>query len=136
MALLKDLYEFTKYVDSVNGTPDVLQFNAHHDEAWIQYANTVGISREYAKRLGMIAQNNRYVTYMPLNERDGPPHKLVIDDNGLELTHRTAWGLIPKGLWLAWLDKNKSLTALIVSFMSGVIIGIIGLYLAYKGLKS
>jgi hypothetical protein len=122
MALLKELYDFTRYVDRVDGTDKVLQFHQYHTEAWEQYAHDTGVSEKKAKIIGRMASDMHYVTYTPLDEHDGPPNKLIVDSAGQELIHKTMFGLMPKGLWLAWADKNSKLINLIWLII-GLVVG-------------
>lgn len=122
MAHLKDLYNFTSYVEKTEYTDKVLRFNSNHLEAWRQYGKAKKMFEKDAINLGRMASDKHYITYAPLNDHDGPPNKLIVDTAGLELLDRTVFGKIPKGLWLAWAEKNSKLINLIW-LVIGVVIG-------------
>jgi hypothetical protein len=117
MALLRNLYNFTKYVEETEYTDGVLQFVSTHNEAYKQYAKAKGIPEKKAINIGRTAASRQYITYMPLNDLHGPPNKLAVDTAGVELTHRTMFGLLPKGLMLEWAEKNSKLINIIWLFI-------------------
>ena len=129
MARLKELYDFAKYVREVEYTDKVLKFQTNHHEAWKQYANQTGVTEKEAIVLGERAAHERYVEFKPLNDIDGPPNKVIVSPiKGDDLLDRTVFGLVPKGLWLAYAEKNIALVR-IVSFVGGIVVGAIGLIL-------
>lgn len=125
MAILKDLYDFVKYVDEVDDTDNVLQFSASPNDVYKQYAKAKSISEKDAKRIVRMANYKQLVTYTPLNEHTGPPNKVITDSAGVELIEKTVGGRLPSGLILAWMNKHHLVTNLLWIII-GVILGNIG----------
>lgn len=132
MARLRDLYQFTKYVRDVEYTDKVLQFQNNHHEAWKQYAEQTGISEKDAITLAERAAASRLISFKPLNDIDGPPNKVIVDMAGEDLIEKTVFGIIPKGIILAWLDKNKNFLTLLIAFVGAIVIGILNIVITLK----
>ncbi len=54
----------------------------------------------------------------------------IVSPKGWDLIERSLFGLIPKGLLLAWVEKNKDFSSLVIGFIGGIVVGTIGIAIA------
>jgi hypothetical protein len=154
MAQLHDIYTFVKITDKLakkieNTNNRNLTGNGDYSIARPASIDVKGVfkKRQFRKdrsdrkvRLTFgYATSRGYIKEVIKQEDDGhnfAMHRLEIEDPGWKLLDRSLFRIIPKGLWLKWVEENKDYTSIIIAFISGIVLGAISIILAkYNVLK-
>lgn len=125
---MADLLDIYKLITIVNKQAKQLE---GEDTSIIGKPNVRGVKEELESKLKSkrraqivygLATSSEYLTVHKDNQ-DGVSIQVVhIEAKGWELLEKTVW-VFPKGLWLAWSNKNKSSSLIAIGFVGGIVIG-------------
>jgi hypothetical protein len=126
MARLEELHDFVRYLREVEYTKDVIKFRNNHHEAWAQYAKQQHISITKATATAERAHYEGFLEFKPLNDATGPPNKVIPHPiKGDDFLERTLFGTFPKGLFMAWFNRNYKPLTLLTAFTGGVLLTLV-----------
>jgi hypothetical protein len=124
MANLKRARDFVKYIELKENTPNELRFTNEEQYQKIlkDYARSLGLNTKEVRSIVAIADN--YIRSERVDETD--TMKLVTNPyQAPDFLERTIFNLFPKGLFMAWLNKNFKPLTLIFTFLSGAVVTIV-----------
>ena len=146
MAQLNDIYRFVK---TVNRLAKQQEKEQKESQEWIHKAGgyplgtpySTDIKRLYKRKYRWLSARRRHLAFAEAIKRgyikevfkeEGTIKIRVIqiEDDGWKLLDRTFLHVLPKGLWRKWAEENKDFSTFTLAFISGVVIGGIGLAVA------
>lgn len=147
MARLRDIHIFLKLADKM---ADKLECDPSYNRPMPHYPyaapvlddvkskfakpNFLFIFPRNKKRVNMTFDAARDGDYIGYEDVDGVRYMTITGRVGRNMLEQSFFNLLPKGLFLAWAEKNHSLYSLIIGFVGGVIIGAAGVIATVMGI--
>lgn len=131
MALLKAVYDLTKYVHNTQDldTEEKLGYSYPLVNPCEQYAAIKHMPLQRATEVYNYALHKKYVIDRINSPSSDTPdqraYKVVIDNAGVHFLNKSLFGIWPKGLVQAWVEENYKTSTVIMTFLGGIIIGLL-----------
>jgi hypothetical protein len=122
MALLFKIRDFVEYVHKKEDTPDELRFINDDDYQKIMdgYSKERGIDKKEMKYI--LAKASDYLRNESVQSEVNTQRIATNPFQASDFLEQTVYGLVPKGVFMAWLDKNHKPLTLMMSFVTGVLV--------------
>lgn len=98
------------------------------ERALIEFMSAEQITRVHANKIFKLAKHRHYINDSHTVMSEDPTRLSVTHPEGVDFIYK--WGPVQTGMWRAWADENKNLSAFILTFISGIIFGAIGIGIA------
>lgn len=148
MAQLYDIYKLVKTADKIalkeeKANPEETVINGHYihvkPNVFVVKRKFTNPHRWFKARSALKVHDTTNIAlqegYLKQVHSDSQLRELVFEIplKGHNLIQRSLFNILPKGLLLAWADKNNTFASLVFGFFGGIVIGTIGIVIAvYK----